>query len=218
MSLAQIAEKNNIGITPKQKAFLTFIHQFSQEKGYAPSQHEIANHFGWRSLGTVQDYLKILAHKGVLGKRSNFPRTLEINSAIAKWMLYQKHICHIPIIGKIVAGKPFEAVTESDISTVAMPSHMLPSGDCYALEVSGTSMVEDGIFPGDYIIVKRQEEAEDGNTVIVLLGNEATVKKIYRHNGMIELRPANCEMQSLWIRECKIWGIVVSLYRSYLWK
>lgn len=215
-----MVRKKSGGITPKQKALLEFIAQFTHEKGYAPSQQEIANHFGWRSLGTVQDYFKILTTKGVLERRANHPRTLEVKTKLLRWTSSDEVVRNIPISGKIAAGNPIEAIEESKAATLPIPVSMLPSGEFYALEVNGKSMTGEGIFPGDYIIVKVQEQAEDGDTVVALLGNEATVKKIYRQQGEIELRPANEQMESRWIDEdgCKVRGVVVALYRRYWYR
>lgn len=212
-----MGRKKSIGITPKQKALLEFIQAYSHGKGYAPSQQEMANHFGWRSLGTVQDYLKILTQKGALEKRANHPRALEVNQKMMPWPSSNEEICYMPITGKIAAGKPLEAIQDIDAPKFSIPARMLPKGDFYALEVEGNSMIEDGIWHGDYIVVKKQQQADDGDTVVALLERDATVKKIYRRNGRLELRPANAQMSSLWVDEsdCKIQGLVVGLYRSY---
>lgn len=206
-----------MGITPKQKKFLEFVYKFSREHGYAPSQKEIANHFGWRSLGTVQDYLKKLREKGLLHNRWNARRALEVNSTFARLIAPKVESQEIPIVGRIAAGKPIEAVEESANAVLPIPSEMLPKGDFFALEVEGTSMIEEGILPNDNIIVQKQETADDGDMVVALLDKEATVKKLYRHKNKLELRPANKEMKSIWVKPsaCKIQGIVVGLYRSY---
>ena len=123
----------------------------------------------------------------------------------------------VPIVGKIAAGKPIIALEEPAPTTLPIPKTLVSSEEVYALEVQGKSMIEDGILPGDYIIVKKQENAEEASTVVALLENEATVKKIYRHGKKIELKPANANMKSIWVqaKKCKIQGIVVALYRKY---
>ncbi len=203
-------------ITPKQKKLLEYIYEFTVENGYAPSQREIANHFGWKSLGTVQDYLKKLIAKGLLKKEWNARRAIEVEPAFLDLHIKPKQATELPLLGSIAAGQPIEAVDESQ-NSLFVPNEMLGSGDHYALAVEGNSMVEDGILDGDSIIIRRQENADDGETVVALLDNGATVKRLYRKGRRIELRPANKEMKSFYVKpsQLRIQGIVVGLYRRY---
>lgn len=123
----------------------------------------------------------------------------------------------VPILGKIAAGRPIEAIEDFSGPALTIPEDILTSGDFFSLEVEGNSMIEEGILPGDYILVKKQETADNGSTVVALIDGEATVKKFYRHNRKVELRPANKEMESIWVRpgKCHIQGIVSGLYRKY---
>ncbi len=203
-------------ITPKQKKLLEFIYEFSVENGYAPSQREIANHFNWKSLGTVQDYLKKLMAKGLLHKEWNARRALEVDPSFLEKQIKPKQATAIPLLGKIAAGKPIEVMTEDDC-TIQIPNEILGSGDFYCLEVEGSSMIEDGVLSGDYVVVRKQESAENGETVVALLENSATMKRLYRKGRQVELRPANKDMESFMVApsKVKVQGIVVGLYRRY---
>ncbi|BBM81934.1 transcriptional repressor LexA [Candidatus Uabimicrobium amorphum] len=203
-------------ITPKQKALLTFVCNFTAENGYAPSQREIADHFGWKSLGTVQDYLKKLEAKGVLKKEWNARRAIEVDHRFVENFMIPKESVSVPLLGKIAAGRPIEAIVSSE-ERIPVPKEMVRNGSFYALTVEGNSMIEDGIFEGDYIVVRRQQNAENGEMVVALVDNSATVKRMYRQKSRIELRPANETMESFYVKphEVKVQGIVVGLYRKY---
>jgi len=118
-----------------------------------------------------------------------------------------------PLLGKVAAGKPIEAV--EDISAIEVPSSMAESGDHFVLQVKGDSMQEDGIMDGDFVVVKKQPTAENGQTVVALIDNEATVKKYYKKRGHIELRPAHSGMETIRVREgdIRIEGRVVGVMR-----
>jgi repressor LexA len=169
-------------LTPKQKKVLDYILQYTEAKGYAPSQQEIAGHFGFKSLGTIQHYLKHLGELGFLQKTWNARRGMKVRSTSTSFEL--------PLAGKVAAGRPIEAIERTE--TLEVPSFMLrEGGDHFVLQVQGDSMIDQGILDGDFVVIKKQDAAHNGQTVVALINNEATIKTFYRRKGTIELHAAN---------------------------
>ncbi|MEK7691172.1 MAG: transcriptional repressor LexA [Bdellovibrionota bacterium] len=255
-----------MGITPKQKKLVEFIQRFQEKKGFAPSQREIADHFGYQSLGTVQNYLVRLEKHGLLAKKDwNSKRGLRLTpppfkttttataaasnaianarrsvaaslsetallSTVAKSDA-QNRVVRLPVLGKVAAGRPIEAIEphpNDPASGIDVPVSLLrKSGEHFILKVSGNSMIDEGILDGDFVVLRRQKDAANGETVVALVGNEATIKKFYRHRArptaaaaaeassfaktrttataggvvapVIELRPANAAFAPLFI-------------------
>jgi repressor LexA len=200
-----------VKLTEKQKNFLGYISGYMDEWGQSPSFDEVCDHFGFSSYNTVTTYLKILEKKGYvrLPGKKNLKRAVEIISPV------ETKRFELPLLGKVAAGKPIEAV--EDTSVIEVPPSMLDSGDHFVLVVEGDSMVDDGILDGDYVVVRKQSTAENGETVVALVENEATVKRYYRSGGKVELRPANERMQSFWFKkgDLRIEGKVVGVLRYY---
>ncbi|KIH77247.1 repressor LexA [Geoalkalibacter ferrihydriticus] len=196
-------------LTPKQKALLDFIVAFTEREGYPPSQQEIAKSFGFRSLGTVQNYLVRLEREGVLAKDWNAKRGLRVLQPQAP-----PRALELPLAGIVAAGKPIEAVSNPD--TIEVPASMVGAGENFVLRVQGDSMVGDGILDGDFVVVRKQPHAESGQTVVALIRGEATVKRLVRKADHIELHPANPTMQPLVVsgeEDFRIEGVVVGLIR-----
>jgi repressor LexA len=169
-----------MGITPKQKEILDYIIGFTHKHGFAPSQHEIAAHFKFRSLGTVQSYLVRLKEQGYLEQSWNSKRGIKV--------VEQNR--GLQLVGRVAAGKPIEAL--EDPEDIDVPVSMLKDGgDYFALKVSGDSMIGDGILDGDVVVVRRQADAVNGQTVIAVIEDEATIKRYYRKRSHVELHPAN---------------------------
>lgn len=197
-------------LTPKQKNVLDFIQSFTEQEGYPPSQQEIARHFGFRSLGTVQNYLVRLEREGVLAKEWNAKRGMRV-------LRLTTDATELPLAGIVAAGKPIEAVENPD--TIEVPSSMVGAGENFVLRVQGDSMIGDGILDGDYVVVRKQASAENGQTVVAMIENEATVKRLYRRAGSIELHPANPAMQPIVVgaeENFRIVGVVVGVIRHCL--
>lgn len=197
-------------LTPKQKKLLDFIVSFTERAGYSPSQQEIAKAFGFSSLGTVQNYLVRLEREGVLSKDWNAKRGLRVQRATRASL-------ELPLAGIVAAGKPIEAVSTPD--SIEVPPSMLGSGENFVLRVQGDSMVGDGILDGDYVVVRKQPEAQSGQTVVALIRGEATVKRLVRKEGRIELHPANPAIQPLIIKDeedFRLEGVVVGVIRHCL--
>ena len=195
-------------LTPKQLNVLTYIRDFTQAKGYAPSQQEIAGRFGFRSLGTVQNYLVRLEEQGYLRRSWNAKRALEVVEND------RGQTPEVPLAGRVAAGLPIEAVSQDE--SLEVPSWAMGRGEHFALLVKGDSMVGDGILDGDYIVVRRQAEAANGQTVVALVDGDATVKRFFRRPDGVELQPANPTMESIWVapgQDFRIHGLVVAVIR-----
>ncbi len=200
------------GLTPKQKQVLEFIRDFAEAHGYAPSQQEIARRFGFRSLGTVQNYLVRLEAQGLLRRSWNAKRSLEVVPPDREGGRAEGEL---PLLGYVAAGSPIEALSNPE--AIEVPGWLVGGGEHFVLRVKGSSMVGDGILDGDYVVVRRQADAADGTTVVALVDGEATVKRIFRHGERVELRPANPAMESLWVGEgqdLRIQGALAGVIRS----
>ena len=196
-------------LTDKQKGFLAYISSYMEEWGRSPSFEEICSHFGFQSYNTVTTYLKILEKKSYvrLPRKKNRKRAIEVISPV------ETRRFEFPLLGRVAAGKPIEAV--EDVSAIEVPSSMIGSGDNFVLQVKGDSMQEDGILEGDFVVVRKQPTAENGETVVALINNEATVKKYYKRKGYVKLRPAHTGMESIRVKkgDLQIQGKVVGVMR-----
>ncbi len=170
-------------LTEKQKEFLSYISQYMEDWGRSPSFEEICSHFGFSSYNTVTTYLKALDLKGYvrLPRKKNQKRAIEVISPV------ETRRFEFPLLGRVAAGKPIEAV--EDIDVIEVPPSMVGSGDQFVLEVKGDSMKDDGILDGDFVMVRKQPTAENGETVVALVNNEATIKKYYKIKRHVELPP-----------------------------
>jgi repressor LexA len=198
-----------IDLTEKQQAVYDYIKRFIGERGMAPSYEEIRKAFRFQSYNSVQKYLKRLEEKGYIKSPwGNRKRALELTDPGPMQR-------SIPLLGRVAAGRPIEAIQTPD--TVEVPETLVRGDDQFALKVVGDSMVDDGIREGDIIIVKRQRDARNGQTVIALIGDDATVKQYYRKGSKIELRPANARMKPFFVEEgdIQIQGIVIGLIRRF---
>jgi repressor LexA len=198
-----------VKLTEKQQAFLAYLSGYMEEWGTAPTYDEIRGHFGFSSYNTITGYLRILERKGYISLPREKGRKRAIN--VLRPMETRRFEC--PLLGKVAAGKPIEAV--EDRRAVEVPPAMTGRGEHFVLRVEGDSMIEDGILDGDYIVVRKQSVAENGETVVALVHNEATVKRYYRHGDDVELRPAHEGMKSIIVRDdsLHIEGKVVGVLR-----
>lgn len=196
-----------MGLTSKQKAILDFIATYTHKHGVAPTQQDIARYFGFRSLGTVQNYVVRLIQQGFLENEWNAKRGMKVKKPPPPTL---------PLLGWVAAGHPIEAIENQEI--IDVPPAMVKQGiEHFALRVKGNSMIEEGIHDDDLIVVRRQCVAHNGQTVVALIDNEATVKRYYQHNNTIELRAANPDFQSIVVhpynQTFKIEGVVVGVIR-----
>ena len=200
-----------MALTKKQKRILDYLKDFIHDHGYSPSFEEICKAFGYTSLATVHEHLTNLEAKGYIRKSYRGSRSIEVALDVEPSVA-------VPLLGTVAAGQPIEAIEDSE--TLAVPGDMVPRRfRHYALRVSGDSMIDEQIRDGDHIVVRAHETANDGETVIALIRDEAaTVKKLYREPGnRIRLQPANETMKPIIedAADVRIQGVVVGLVRNY---
>lgn len=198
-----------LSLSPRQVETLRFIRTFLSERGYAPSLREIADHLGVKSVATAHQHVHALEAKGAIEKEWNRMRSIVPVGVV------DGGVVTLPLFGRIPASPPSEACVQAD--EVEVPRVLVGVGEHFALTVSGDSMIEEGIHDGDIVVVKRQPVARDGQAVAVLLNGEVTLKKIYRHSGRVELRPANATMAPIFVDrgDLQVQGVVVALLRKY---
>jgi repressor LexA len=196
-------------LTEKQKAFLGYISRYMEDWGRSPSFEEICSHFGFTSYNTVTTYLKTLERKGYirLPRKKNQKRAIEVISPV------ETRQFEFPLLGRVAAGKPIEAVEDMDV--IEVPPSMIGQGDHFVLQIKGDSMKEDGILDGDFIVVRKQPTAENGETVVALINDEVTIKKYYKRKNYVELRPAHTGMEPIIVKQgdFRIDGRIVGVMR-----
>ena len=209
------------GLTKRQSQTLEFIRHSIEDRGYPPTLREIGEHMGIRSTNGVNDHLRALERKGYLRREdmksralrlvSDQPAEPELKSAEGDWV-------EIPILGHVAAGLPLMA-EEHVVDTVRIDRMMLRGGgDVFGLRVTGDSMIEAGIFSGDYIFVRKQATAERGEIVVALIGDEATVKYYFPERDYVRFQPANAQMAPILVRatdfrSTMLLGKVVGVFR-----
>jgi len=193
-------------LTKKQKKIFDYIQAYVQKNGYSPSHEEMRKHFKLSSVSTINHYMKILQKKGYIKHEKNVARAVKIGK--------QAKVVNIPFKGYIAAGQPMEAVEEYE--TITVPKTMVASsGQHFAFGVKGDSMIDEGIFDGDTVIVRKQNTVENGETAVALInGNEVTLKKIFREKNRIRLQPANPKLKPLYVKAVIIQGKVISAIRN----
>ena len=195
----------------KSQEILDFIKQQQMEKGYPPSVREICEAVGLKSTSTVHGHLDRLEKKGYIRRDKTKPRAIEILDEDVLFFS-SRDLVHVPVLGRVTAGQPILAV-ENIEETFPLPSQYLPNSDVFMLRVQGESMIGAGIFDGDQVIVKKQEYAENGDYVVALLEDEATIKTFYREKGYVRLQPENPSMEPIITRDVRILGKVIGLFR-----
>ena len=194
-----------------QERVLAYIQAEIRERGYAPSVREIADAVGLRSTSTVHGHLMRLEKKGLLYRDAMKPRAIGLTPQQDEDTLYEQ-IQEIPVIGQIAAGIPILA-EESIEEVIPLPTGLTGEGEHFILRVKGESMIQVGILSGDYIVVRRQPDAHNGEIVVAMIGDEATVKRFYKENGYFRLQPENDAMLPIITSEVKVLGKVVSVLR-----
>jgi repressor LexA len=198
-------------LTKRQREILDFLNDFIQQHGYAPSLEEIGRRFNLSSLATVHKHLTNLQDKGFIKRAWNRSRSVELVPTRLGGRAVE-----LPLLGFVAAGMPIEAVAGNE--TLAVPEEMVGRRDTYALRVRGSSMIDEQIRDGDFVIVEDRKTAENGEMVIALLGGaDVTLKKFYRENGHVRLQPANPTMTPIVIaaEQVQIQGVVVGVLRKY---
>ncbi|MBI3771035.1 MAG: transcriptional repressor LexA [Deltaproteobacteria bacterium] len=199
-------------LTKRQKELVDYLDGYITKRGYAPTLEEIGQHFGLSSLATIHKHLTNLEKKGLIRRKWNRSRALEVVPRERRAAAIE-----LPLLGRVAAGAPIEALEQPD--TIAVPEELVGRGKTFVLRVRGNSMVKEGILDGDYIVVESRSHADNGDTVVALVKGDATVKRFYREKaGMVRLQPANDQMEPIIARaaDVEIRGIVVAVMRKYL--
>ena len=205
----------------REKAILRYIEKQIMNVGYPPSVREIGKAVGLSSTATVHGYLAKLTKKGYIKKEDQKGRTLRVlkggladNEKPSPKPLYNgRELVDVPVIGKITAGAPILAV-ENVTDTFPIPIDFVGNSESFMLTVRGESMIEAGILDGDYILVKRQNSARNGQIVVALIEDEETVKTFYKEKDYIRLQPENSTMDPIIVPDCKILGVVGGVFRK----
>jgi repressor LexA len=193
----------------KQKKVYQYIKSYTEEHGYPPSVREICAAVGLKSTSTVHGHISRLKKKGLIKRDPAKPRAIEIldedNEARQKAMT-------VPIIGKVTAGQPILAY-ENVEEYIPLPASFVRDEHSFVLRVSGESMINAGIFDGDFVVVRQQNYADDGDIVVALIEDEATVKRFFNEGKKIRLQPENPTMSPIIVEDCRILGRVTGLFR-----
>jgi len=189
---------------------LDYIKAHMRERGFPPSIREIGQAIGLKSSSSVHGYLVRLENKGFIRRDPAKPRTIEVcdlDDALGR-------IIPVPVVGRVTAGEPILAVEDIE-EYFPLPAEITQGSSVFMLRVRGDSMIEAGILEGDYVVVRKQNAADDGDIVVALLGDEATVKTFYREEDGIRLQPANALMEPIYARDVQILGKVIGIFRKY---
>ncbi len=197
-------------ISEKQKGILEFIKQEILNKGYPPAVREICEAVGLKSTSSVHSHLETLEKNGYIRRDPTKPRAIEIMDD--NFNLTRREVVNVPVIGSVAAGQPLLAI-ENIESYFPIPSEYVPNADTFMLHVKGESMINAGILDGDQILVRQQSDAENGDIVVALVGDSATVKTFYKEDGHYRLQPENDTMEPIIVDECMILGKVFGVFR-----
>lgn len=198
-------------LTAKQRRVLEYLTEMVRTRGYPPTLGEIGERFGIRSTNGVRAHLRALEKKGYIRRRARTSRGIELVVPLA-FRIPPEGCAEVPVVGRVAAGIPILAV-ENIERTLVLDKDLVKGEGCFALRVKGDSMIEDGILDGDYVLVRPQPSAENGDIVVALLEDEATVKRFYKEKGQVRLQPANAGMTPLFVKEARILGKVIALVR-----
>ena len=197
-------------ITQKQQELLEYIKDTILRKGYPPSVREICEAVHLKSTSSVHSHLETLERNNYIRRDPTKPRTIEIIDDC--FNLTRRELVNVPMVGTVAAGQPILA--EQNIENYfPIPVELLPNGQTFMLRVKGESMINAGIFDGDQIIVKQQETARNGEIVVALIDDSATVKRFYKEKGYYRLQPENDALEPIIVKEVQILGVVIGLVR-----
>ena len=200
-------------VSKRQEAILQFIKDEVRAKGYPPSVREIGEAVGLASSSTVHGHLARLENKGLIRRDPTKPRAIEIldgDDTIAR-----QEVIHVPLIGKVTAGSPITAIENIEEYFPLPDTYGTAEDQLFMLEIMGESMIEAGILNGDYVIVKKQSTANNGDIVVAMtMDDEATVKRFYKEKTHFRLQPENSSMAPIIVENVTVLGKVVGLYRN----
>ena len=199
-------------ITEKQSQILEYIKSEILNKGYPPSVRDICQAVNLKSTSSVHSHLETLEKNGYIRRDPTKPRTIEIIDD--NFNLVRREVVNVPMVGTVAAGQPILAIENID-NYFPIPSEYMPNEETFMLKVKGESMINAGILDGDNILVKRQNTAKNGDMVVALVDDSATVKTFYKENGHIRLQPENDTMEPIIVDDCEIMGKVFGVFRFF---
>lgn len=202
----------------KERELLEFLAQFQKQYGYSPTLKEMATATGHKSVSTIHSIIRNLVDKGYLQKVDGNARVLKIiDPNVTDVMLGNLPSIELPLMGFIAAGKPLEPHTDPNATFHISATMLTGKNTGYVLQVKGESMIEDGILDGDYVVIEKVQEARSGEIVVALVDdNLATLKRFYKEDGRVVLKPANAKMQPIYPNYIRIQGRVVGLVRKFI--
>lgn len=200
-------------ITPKQQEILDFLKKEILMKGYPPAVREICEAVHLKSTSSVHSHLETLEKNGYIRRDPTKPRAIEIMDDSFNYLRTETEIASIPVIGTVAAGQPLLAV-ENITDYFPFPANLLPNKETFILRVKGDSMINMGILDGDYIIVEQTNTAQNGDVIVALVDDSATVKRFYAEDGHFRLQPENDFMEPIIVDHVEILGKVIRLIRT----
>ena len=200
-------------ISDKQKEILEYMKQEILNKGYPPTVRDICEAVKLKSTSSVHSHLETLEKNGYIRRDPTKPRAIEIIDE--NFNLTRREMTNVPMVGHVAAGEPILAV-ENIESYFPIPTEYMPNAESFMLKVKGESMINVGIFEGDWIVVEKRNTARNGEIIVALVDDSATVKTFYKEDGHIRLQPENDSMDPIIVSDCKILGKVISLYRRFV--
>ena len=199
-------------ISPKQKEILEYIKSQILERGFPPAVRDICEAVNLKSTSSVHSHLETLEKNGYIRRDPTKPRTIEIIDD--NFNLVRREVVNVPMVGTVAAGQPILAIENID-NYFPIPSEYMPNEETFMLKVKGESMINAGILDGDNILVKRQNTAKNGDMVVALVEDSATVKTFYKENGHIRLQPENDYMDPIILPDVEIIGKVFGVFRFF---
>ena len=197
-------------ISDKQAQILEYIKDQIMEKGYPPAVREICEAVHLKSTSSVHSHLATLEKRGYIRRDPTKPRAIEICDD--NFQMLRTETASLPVVGRVAAGEPILAEQNIE-SYFPVPADYVPRAEFFVLKVHGTSMINAGIMDGDYIFVNSCRNAENGEIIVALIDDSATVKRFYKEDGHIRLQPENDEMETIIVEDCQILGKVFGVYR-----
>ena len=197
-----------MNLTPRQHEIVEFIRDYVARNDYAPTMQEMADHLGV-SRPTVFEHIEALEARGALSRQALRSRGIELAPELSG------RATALPLVGLIAAGSPIEAIEDTEVLDLE-ELFQGRAGETFVLRVRGDSMIDEQIRDGDYVIAEKRNRARNGETVVALLEDgDATLKKFYRERGRIRLQPANPAMKPIYVKDCRIQGVVIGVLRKY---
>jgi repressor LexA len=212
--LTIVRDEEAAGLTDRQRQVLDFISDSIRKRGYPPTLREIGSHFGIRSTNGVNDHLRALEKKGFLHRE-------DLKSRALRPLQTEDQYVEVPVLGKVAAGQPMLAVQNYEDTVKVDRFFIGQNREVFALRVKGDSMIEAGIFDGDYVFIRKQLQATAGEIVVAMIGDEATVKRYYPEGDTIRFQPANAAMSPIIVRKrdfrsVNLLGVVIGVYRKMM--